>query len=404
MASSRVKAVVFVCFSLVVWNLFYLQHSAVLRTKRKIFNETTAFSPEDKKLKWTRCKKLIAGQEGGEKTSNPLDDADILGIYDPSTDCKVLKKRFPHPALTKEEQQMPIAFSLTVYKGARLLERILQAIYMPNNVYCIHIDSKSTRVFRSAVEAMARCLPNVFISKESADVVWGHFSVVQAQLNCMTELLESSVDWKYYISLIGQDFPLYDNSQLVAALRKLNNTNSIESFPMPEHNQGRTKTSHKLTGNEMLDTGVPKSPPPNRIQIYKGSTHVVAIKEFVHFVVKSQIGKSFSEFLKDTYVPDETFYASLQQYPNVPGGIHGKQPEYIPRALHWSNGYSTCHGQWVRTLCWIAIEDLRWALSAFMRYRLFVHKIPFDYDDDLLECILVARQGRKYGSIVWREA
>ncbi|KAK2551899.1 Beta-1 [Acropora cervicornis] len=397
----------------------------------QIFNQTTAFSPEDKrhlvillsllrcpyhsihlkkfsflleKLKWTRCRKLIAGQEGVEKTSNPSDDADILGIYDPSTDCKVLKKRFPHPALTKEEQQMPIAFSLTVYKGARLLERILQAIYMPNNVYCIHIDSKSRRVFRSAVEAMVRCLPNVFISKESADVVWGHFSVVQAQLNCMTELLESSVDWKYYISLIGQDFPLYDNSQLVAALRKLNNTNSIESFPMPEHNQGRTKTSHKLTGNEMLDTGVPKSPPPNSIQIYKGSTHVVAIKEFVHFVVKSQIGKSFSEFLKDTYVPDETVYASLQQYPNVPGGIHGKQPEYIPRALHWSDGYSECHGQWVRTLCWIAIEDLRWALGAIMRYRLFVHKIPFDYDDDLLECILVARQGRKYGSILWREA
>ena len=355
-------------------------------------------------MKWNRCKKLIAGQEGVQKTSNPLDDADILGIYDTSADCKDLKKGFPHPALTKEEQQMPIAFSLSVYKGARLLERILQAIYMPNNVYCIHIDSKSTRVFRSAVDAMVRCLPNVFISKESADVVWGHFSVVQAQLNCMTELLESSVDWKYYINLIGQDFPLYDNRQLVAALRKLNNTNSIESFPMPEHNQGRTKTSHKLTGNEMLDTGVPKSSPPNNIQIYKGSTHVVATKEFVHFVVNSQIGKSFSEFLKDTYVPDETIYASLQQYPNVPGGIHGKQPEYIPRALQWRDQYNECHGQWVRTLCWIAIEDLRWALGPIMRHKLFVHKIPFDYDDDLLECILVARQGRKYGSIIWREA
>ena len=353
------------------------------------------------KLNWTRCKKLIAGQEGVEKTSNPLDDADILSVYDPSADCKVLKKRFPHPVLTKEEEQMPIAFSLTVYKGARLLERILQAIYMPNNVYCFHIDSKSTRVFRSAVEAMVRCLPNVFISKESADVVWGHFSVVQAQLNCMTELLQSSVDWKYYISLIGQDFPLYDNSQLVAALRQLNNTNSIESFPMPEHNMGRTKTSHKLIGNNIYDTGVPKSLPPNNIRIYKGSTHIVVIKEFVKFVVKSEIGKSFSEFLKDTYVPDETIYASLQQYPDAPGGIRGEQPEYIPRALHWIG--DICHGHWVRALCWIAIEDLRWVLGPSMRYRLFVHKVPFDYDDELLECILVARQGRKYGSILWHE-
>ena len=248
---------------------------------------------------------------------------------------------------------MPIAFSLTVYKSARLLERILQAIYMPNNVYCIHIDSKSSRVFRSAIEAMVRCLPNVFISEKSADVVWGHFSVVQAQLNCMTELLESSVDWKYYISLIGQDFPLYDNSQIVAALKRLNNVNSIESLLMPDYEKKRTLNSYILINilyPFMLNTHLSKSPPPHDIEIYKGSTHIVAIKEFVRFVVHSRIAQDFSEFLKDSFIPDETIYASLQQHPLAPGGIIKEERDSIPRAMHWNVHNSECHGQWVRDL------------------------------------------------------
>ena len=130
--------------------------------------------------------------------------------------------------MSKEEGELPIAFSLTVYKGSRLLDRILRAIYMPNNVYCIHIDKKSSEVFRKAIQAIIRCLPNVFIAANSVDVIWGHFSVVQAQFSCMEELLKSQVKWKYYISLVGQDFPLYDNKQIVKALQGLNNTNNID--------------------------------------------------------------------------------------------------------------------------------------------------------------------------------
>jgi len=379
-----------------------------MRSSQKIADPKSYFTPEEKELKWTVCRQLIAGQGKVGKTRNPVSDSDILTIYDPVIDCEASRKRFSHPNLTKDEQEMPIAFSLTVYKGARLLERILQAIYMPNNVYCIHIDSKSSRVFRSAIEAMVRCLPNVFIAEESADVVWGHFSLVQAQLNCMTELLQSSVDWKYYISLIGQDFPLYDNRQIVAALKRLKNTNSIESYPMPDNDKKRTSNSYILINNIlfpfMLNTHFSKSPPPHDIEIYKGSTHIVAIKEFVRFVVHSRIAQDFTEFLKDSYVPDETIYASLQQHPLAPGGIIKEERDSIPRALHWNVHNTECHGQWVRSLCWITAEDLRWALGSEMKYKLFVHKIPFDYDDDLLECILVARQGRKYGSILWREA
>ena len=355
--------------------------------------------------KWKRCKKLVSGEEKVNRTFSPLNDTEILHIHKPNQDCaKVLQVRFGHPPVTKDEEQLPIAYAFTIYKGARLFERILRAIYMPNNVYCIHIDKKSPEVFRRAIEAMIRCLPNVFISANSVDVVWAHFTLVQAQLNCMEELLQSPVKWKYYISLVGQDFPLYENKEIVRALQSLKDYNNIESFPMPGGHRKRFKFVHILRHHRIIKTGKPKPQPPHNIAIYKGSTHIVAVRRFVEFVLHSQIGKVFTAFLKDTFAPDETIYASLQQHPLAPGGIHGKQPVWIPRALYWTSGKygpRICEGTWLRRLCWITFGDLRWALGEEKKEKLFVHKIPFNFNDELIECILVARQERKYPTSVW---
>ena len=339
-----------------------------------------------------------------DEASSRINDSDILAYYNGNKDCRrVLEARFVHPPLTVQEKRLPIAFGIIVHKGARLFERILRAIYMSNNVYCIHIDKKSPDVFRRAIQAIIRCLPNVFISANSIDVVWGHVSLVQAQFSCMEKLLQSEVKWKYYISLVGQDFPLYDNKQIVRALQSLKKFNNIGSYPMVTKFADRIEYVYTLKNKTAKKTRVLKSSPPRNITIFKGSTFIIAIREFVDFVLHSKIGKDLFEYLKDTYIPDETIYASLQQLPLAPGGIKGKQPSSIARALQWANRtHSECHGTWVRSVCWISIEDLSWALGNKWKKKLFLHKIPFDFNDELLECILVARQGRKYGTTVWK--
>jgi len=360
-----------------------------------------------KESKWKRCKRLIWGQEELNTSFITPDDSEILDSYKPDEECAhVLRVRFTHLSVTTEEQQLPIAYGFTIHKGARLFERILQAIYMPNNVYCIHIDTKSPKIFHKAIQAMIRCLPNVFVAKKSTRIDWGHFTVVQAQINCMEELLQSTVKWKYYISLTGQDFPLYDNRQIVRALKRLNNTNNIAAGPMPKKEQARTKVAWELKNHRFFKTDRIKPQAPNNISIRKGSTHIVAIREFVEFVLHSQIGKDFIEFLKDTLIPDETLYSSLHQHPMAPGGIQGKQPTWIPRALYWLGSEETrhlCHGTWIRALCWISIKDLRWAFGEEKAEKLFVHKIPFNFGDSLLECILLGRQGREYPSPLWKQ-
>ena len=73
--------------------------------------------------------------------------------------------------------------------------------------------------------------------------------------------------------------------------------------------------------------------------------------------------------------------------------------------MHWKRGDKTvevCLGMWKREICWISLKDLRWALREDNKEKLFVHKIPFDFNEELIECILVARQGRKYATALWK--
>ena len=58
--------------------------------------------------------------------------------------------------------------------------------------------------------------------------------------------------------------------------------------------------------------------------------------------------------------------------------------------------------EWVRNKCWISLEDLRWAVGENNKEKLFVHKIPFDFNEELIECIIEARQ-REYANAAWKE-
>ena len=42
--------------------------------------------------------------------------------------------------MTAEEEAFPIAYSLLMHKEVEQAERLLRAIYRPQNSYCIHID------------------------------------------------------------------------------------------------------------------------------------------------------------------------------------------------------------------------------------------------------------------------
>ena len=75
--------------------------------------------------------------------------------------------------------------------------------------------------------------------------------------------------------------------------------------------------------NEQRFEDVP--PAPHGINASKGSVHIVAVRGFVEYVIHNKTAIDFLNWTKGVYVPDETFFSSLNHNPQlrVPGSYLG---------------------------------------------------------------------------------
>ena len=104
----------------------------------------------------------------------------------------------------------------------------MRLIYRSHNVYCIHADAKSSTAVRRAIRAIASCFSNVFVASKSVDIHWGEFSLLEAELICLRELFERSVQWRYYVNVMGREFPLRTNRELVKIFKAYNGSNDVD--------------------------------------------------------------------------------------------------------------------------------------------------------------------------------
>ena len=59
--------------------------------------------------------------------------------------------------ISSEERNFPLAYFLTVYTDARILELSLATIFRPHNSYCLHIDKKAGEMFKRTVLHFIKC-------------------------------------------------------------------------------------------------------------------------------------------------------------------------------------------------------------------------------------------------------
>ena len=242
--------------------------------------------------------------------------------------------------LSKEEEDFPIAFSILFYKELQQVERLLRTIYRPNNIYCLHLDAYSSDNLFLATQSLVKCFDNVFIVSKREKIVYAGYSRLQAEINCMTDVLGKSKNWKYYINLASQDFPLKTNLEMVKILKVYNGSNDIEgmSGARVQAVRGRfsrswqevvlpDKPRHRAILNK---TNIAKEPPPHGLELVRGSAYGIFSRKFVNFIVQDQISLDFLAWSRDTYSPDEYFWATLnhlQVNPQLktPGAYKGKE-------------------------------------------------------------------------------
>lgn len=221
-----------------------------------------------------------------------------------------------------KEKETPLAFSILAHKDAIQLSKLLSTIFRPWNSYCLQLDSKSSPEFIELITKLVKCYKTIhsnttiFLSQSTISLVWQHSSLLEGDLNCLEQLSQRNTDWKYFVNVVGSEFPLITNYQLIKKLAVVKNSVGFVHtvFPWPEI-QARWKYSYRLPdgGNHGTSTSLfggyykygpyktdhLKSSPPLNLTIMYGIKNVAITRDFAYFVLHSHIAQVSLNILQD---------------------------------------------------------------------------------------------------------
>ena len=224
-----------------------------------------------------------------ERLRHPIVISDREYIF-PVEHCPAyLSVRFNEPFHWNDalkNQQFPLAFTILLHENVEQFERLLRLIYRRQNFYCIHIDADASTDVVRAIRSISQCFANVFLSTRRENVIYATFSRLQADINCMADLLRYP-SWKYLLNIANSELPLRTNSELVEILTLYRGFNDIEGR-WKSRRPKRTNFVWKLSDSTektwltpLRMTNISKSAPPSNLKIVKGSAYGMHLDQTV---------------------------------------------------------------------------------------------------------------------------
>ena len=367
----------------------------------------TLLKPEVK----VNCSRVISGDEKEINRSrsallgwkNSLSDEELMKKME---DCSWLRDYFSDNLYnSKLEKSFPIAFTFVVHNSPQQVLRLLRLLYRPQNSYCIHCDAKSPHT--AFFKKIANCFENVITPSKMENVVWGKSTIMEAQMNCMTDLLvlrtRQKHKWRYVINLCGKELPLKTNKEMVLQLTRLNGISSVIAFNIPAlnlHNrikkqvQNYTNAVSSLLGSSFNESGFYKSLSYNAISL-----------KFAKFLTFNETAKKFRKFFNQCYNSEEHFYATMYMLPGVPGGYNASIPSNryfsieVPFWIQKTEPHRNCAGFAVHSVCIITAIDLSKVMVHHKISNHFFHKYFMEVDHTVMTCMeerIVAKNKLEY--------
>ena len=140
---------------------------------------------------------------------------------------------------------------------------------------------------------------------QSVPVYWGHYSIVEAEFLCLTDLMESSRNWSYAIDMAGSEVMMATNKELVDEISDNMGLIFTMSLPIPEKLEYRFKYQHHYEDDYCKDKTYCEyksskwkqlgkhEPPPFNLNIYKGAKSWRLPRKFVNFLLNHPVAKVF---------------------------------------------------------------------------------------------------------------
>ena len=368
--------------SLMAWN----DNAVTVLQPRIAMNCSKLFGGDEEELKKVNAKTT--------KWKNSLNDDSFLEM---TMNCSWVRDYFNNNFyVTKLERSFPIAFSFLVHNSPQQVVRLLKEIYRANNQYCIIPDSKSIPTFIGIFKNIAACLSNVQVASKLIPVRWGEHSIMDAQMICLKDLLDSRQQqseqrkWKYVINLCGKELPLATNHEIVSHLVKLNGSSAISPRLIPK---SESETYSRLRGGKI----------PFHLPFYKSMTYMGLSYDFASFLITNSTAIKVRQFFESCFIPEEHFYAVLSAIPGVPGGFNPNVLRVTIDHYIWKKreDRKRCNGKVVHNICIPKVDDLSRIMKETRNgdKALFHNKYFMDYDHTLMDCMeeeLIARNKREF--------
>jgi Core-2/I-Branching enzyme len=257
---------------------------------------------------------------------------------------------------------MSLAYHLLTHKCIPQVERLLNALWHPDYTYIIHHDRRRPRTEHQALAALARSRPNIIIQEPTA-VLWGRFSLHQAQREGLRLAFASGRGWTHWINLSGQCFPLRSPQVIANSLAAIPHTSFLSYFqPLldgPWQNPSE-RLQYKYLDSPTLDyvlrlpglgrrlrafLGGPNTIPRikrrqpillGNIKWYGGSNWVALSRIAAQYWLHNPAAQRVSQIFRDTASPEESIIQSVIL--NALEPARGRVVNADLRAIFWSEG------------------------------------------------------------------
>lgn len=205
-----------------------------------------------------------------------------------------------------------IAYFILVHRYPEQFKRLFKAIYREGNQYLIHIDKSSGKQLSDEIEDFLSSYYGAQIL-EPKNALWGGYSLVDAEIRGMERLLKMDKDWKYYINLSGQDFPLKSQEYIEDFLNENQGREYIRSL---DQKLIRPDTLNRINNifieafSKIFRTGIKRKFLKNA-RPYIGTQWKVVSREFCDMVVNDPLVNRFKKFYRNSFIADESFFQTI---------------------------------------------------------------------------------------------
>jgi hypothetical protein len=217
------------------------------------------------------------------------------------------------------ENKIRIAHIILVHQFPEQLKKLIDALSHPQYHFYIHVDKKTNeKPFQEILTGQA----NISFIKKRKDVIWGGFSLIEAVIEGMKEIL---ADGRFsHINLIsGADYPLTSPQELLTFLEEHPNKEFFELYPIETEWQEaipRYTKYHfpdfKFKGKYLLEKIanflLPKRKmPDNMIPVGRLVWFTITAELTKYFIDSLEQRKHLIPFFRLTWGTDEVIFPTL---------------------------------------------------------------------------------------------